>query len=61
MDKRKLEQFKKQSIDSADELNISKLVHSNKMNEALMDNAERMFDLEFIVKQKAQLKYMQVK
>ena len=31
------------------------------MNEALMDNAERMFDLEFIVKQKAQLKYLQVK
>ena len=31
------------------------------MNEALMDNTERMLDLEFVVKQKAQLKYLQAK
>ena len=58
MDKRKLEQFKKQSIDNVDELNILKIVNSSKMNEALMDNVERMLDLEFVVKQKAQLKYL---
>ena len=51
MDKRKLEQFKKQSTyNTADEMNISKLVHSKKMNEALMDNVARMIDLEFIIK-----------
>ena len=61
MDKRKLEQFKKQTIDSADELNILKIVNSSKMNEALIDNVERMNDLEFVVKQKAQLKYLQDK
>ena len=58
MDKRKLEQFKKQSIDNVDELNILKIVNSSKMNEALMDNVEKMLDLEFVVKQKAQLKYL---
>ena len=58
MDKRKLEHFKKQSIDNVDELNILKIVNSSKMNEALMDNVERMLDLEFVVKQKAQLKYL---
>ena len=41
-----------------DELNILKIVNSSKMNEALMDNVERMLDLEFVVKQKAQLKYL---
>ena len=61
MDKRKLEQFKKQTIDSADELNILKIVNSSKMNEALIDNVERMNDLEFVVKQKSQLKYLQDK
>ena len=50
MDKRKLEHFKKQSIDNVDELNILKIVNSSKMNEALMDNVERMLDLEFVVK-----------
>ena len=31
------------------------------MNEALVSNAAVMFDLEFILRQKAQLKYLQVK
>mmetsp|Transcript_28678 Transcript_28678/g.33698 ORF Transcript_28678/g.33698 Transcript_28678/m.33698 type:complete len:138 (-) Transcript_28678:184-597(-) len=60
MDKRKLEQFKRQAED-AEELNIHKLINSPKMNEALVGNAAVMFDLEFILRQKAQLKYLQVK
>ena len=60
MDKRKLDQFKKLSIDSG-EANIQKFVNSEKINETLLDHTERMFDLEFIIKQKAQLKYLEVK
>ena len=53
MDKRKLEQFKKQQEATADDQNIHKLINSRKMNEALLDNAAAMFDLEFLLKQKA--------
>ena len=61
MDKRKLEQFKRQAEESSEEMNIHKLINSAKMNEALVGNAAAMFDLEFILKQKAQLKYLQAK
>ena len=61
MDKRKLDQFKKLSIDSPNDSNIQKFVNSDKINNALLDHTERMFDLEFIVKQKAQLTYFQAK
>ena len=37
------------------------ILNSTKVNEALLNNVERMFDLEFELKQKAQLKYLQAK
>lgn len=52
MDKRKLEQFKKQAEDD-EEMNIHKLINSPKMNEALVINAGAMLDLDFILRQKA--------
>ena len=58
MDKRKLEQFKRQQTE-LEENNIHALINSSKMNEALIDNAAAMYDLEFILRQKAQLKYLQ--
>lgn len=42
-------------------MNIHKLINSPKMNEALVANAGLMLDLDFILRQKAQLRYMQVK
>ena len=59
MDKRKLEEFKRRQEESSEEMNIHKIINSTKMNEALVMNAAAMFDLEFILKQKAQLKYLQ--
>jgi hypothetical protein len=61
MDLRKLDSFKRQAEESADESNIHRLINSSKINEALIENASVMFDLEFILKQKAQLKYLQAK
>ena len=61
MDKRKLDQFKKLSIEDGEVKSIQKFVNSEKINESLLDHSERMFDLEFIVKQKAQLKYLETK
>ena len=58
MDLRKLDRFKRQAEESADESNIHFLINSSKINQALIDNASVMFDLEFILKQKAQLKYL---
>ncbi len=52
MDRRKLDLFKKQA-EEEEEQNIHKLINSSKMNEALVENAAVMFDLEFILKQKA--------
>ena len=57
MDRRKLEAFKRQQVE-LEENNIHLLINSNKMNEALIDNASAMFDLEFILRQKAQLRYL---
>ena len=37
------------------------ILNSTKVNEALINHVEAMFELEFILKQKAQLKYLQVK
>ena len=61
MDKRRLEQFKKQQYESSDEMNVQKIINSSRINEALIQSAASMFDLEFILKQKAQLKFLQVK
>jgi|LauGreDrversion4_2_1035121.scaffolds.fasta_scaffold1217559_1 hypothetical protein len=66
MDRRKVEAFRKESeseqllLDS-ENLKLQKIVNSRKVNLALLDNAQKMFDLEFELKQKAQLKYMQAK
>lgn len=61
MDKRKLEEFKRRQDEQSEEINIHQIINSNKMNEALIANASAMFDLEFILKQKAQLSYLQYK
>ena len=42
-------------------MNIHQIINSTKMNEALVENAGAMFELEFILKQKAQLSYLQYK
>jgi hypothetical protein len=34
------------------------ILNSSKVNEALLHHAEQMFDLEFQLKQRAQLKYL---
>jgi len=60
MDQRKLESFKRHAEDE-EELNIHRLINSTKMNEALVENAATMFELEFLLRQKAQLKYLQRK
>ena len=36
MDKRRLEQFKKQQYESSDEMNVQKIINSSKINEALI-------------------------
>ena len=36
------------------------MVNSKKVNQSLLDNCQHMFDLEFDIKMKAQLKYMEV-
>jgi len=40
---------------------VEDIVNSKRINEALLDKAEELFALEFTLKQKAQLKYMQEK
>ena len=57
MDRRKVETYRKVSeqekheaaLDS-EKLKLQKIVNSTKVNEALLDNAERMFQLEFELK-----------
>jgi hypothetical protein len=40
---------------------VEDIINSKKINEAFLESAEEMFELEFTLKQKAQLKYLQVK
>ena len=65
MDRRKIEKFKAEneahSGDIAENMRIHQIVNSKKVNEALLDQTEELFELEFTLKQKAQLKYLQVK
>jgi hypothetical protein len=42
-------------------LTIDDIINSRKINEVLLDKAEELFHLEFTLKQKAQLKYLQEK
>lgn len=49
MDRRKLEQFKRQAEEAEDQ-NIHKIINSSKMNEALVGNAAAMFGLEFMLR-----------
>ena len=53
MDKRKLDHFKKQAQDFSEDTNMREILNSTQINQALIDNAETMLGLEFILKQKA--------
>jgi hypothetical protein len=61
MDKRKLQQIETNREIERESLTIEDIVNSKRINEALLDKAEELFALEFSLKQKAQLKYMQEK
>jgi len=52
MDKRKIEAFKKVN-QSTEDFKINQIINSTKVNEALLDNVEHMFELEFVLKQRA--------
>lgn len=57
MDKRKLElvdQKKQASDDALNEMfSVQDIVNSKKVNDAMILNAEEMFEMEFLLKQKA--------
>ena len=57
MDRRKVETFRTNHdlIDDSvsDQLRIKAILNSNKVNEALLNNVEHMFGMEFELKQKA--------
>jgi len=57
MDTRKL----RQSEEIEDYLTMEEAVNSKKVNEALINAADEMFGLEHLIKQKAQLKYLETK
>lgn len=59
MDRRKLQQI--ESNREMETISVEDIVNSKRVNEALLDKAEELFALEFTLKQKAQLKYMQEK
>jgi hypothetical protein len=40
---------------------VEDIINSRKINEVLLEKTEELFDLEFMLKQKAQLKYMKEK
>ncbi len=50
----RLSQYEKSSYD------VQNLVNSTKVNESFLQNVEEMFELEFDIKMRAQLKYMEV-
>jgi hypothetical protein len=61
MDKRKLQQIESNKEIENESLTIEDIVNSKRINEVLLDKAEELFTLEFTLKQKAQLKYLQEK
>lgn len=65
MDKRKIAKFKQDQDTNEGVLTegqrTQQILNSKSVNEALLYNAEQMFDIEFALKQKAQLKYLQKK
>lgn len=61
MDKRKLQQIEANREIERESLTIEDIVNSKRINEVLLDKAEELFSLEFNLKQKAQLKYLQEK
>jgi hypothetical protein len=69
MDRRKVVDYRK-SVEEAenyeanifsDQQRLQQVINSSKVNEALLNNVDAMFNIEFNIKQKAQLKYLQVK
>lgn len=61
MDKRKLQQIESNREIEKETITIEDIVNSKRINEVLLDKAEELFTLEFTLKQKAQLKYLQEK
>lgn len=61
MDTRKLQQIETNKEMERDSITIEDIVNSKRINEVLLDKAEELFALEFTLKQKAQLKYLQEK
>ena len=61
MDKRKLQQLEHNREIERESVTIEDIVNSKRINEVLLDKTEELFGLEFTLKQKAQLKYMQEK
>ena len=61
MDKRKLQQIESNREIERETITIEDIVNSKRINEVLLDKAEELFTLEFTLKQKAQLKYLQEK
>lgn len=53
MDKRKLKQIESQREFEQESITIEDIINSRKINEVLLDKAEEMFSLEFMLKQKA--------
>ena len=50
MDKRKLEQYARVELEMSEEIRVHELVNSSRVNDALLNNAESMFDLEFLLR-----------
>lgn len=61
MDRRKLKQIETNKEMERESITIEDIVNSKRINEVLLDKAEELFMLEFTLKQKAQLKYLQEK
>eukprot|EP00347_Sterkiella_histriomuscorum_P001492 403371827 len=60
MDKRRLKKVENELQIEQEKLTIEDIVNSKKVNTLLLDKCEELFTLEFNLKQKAQLKYLQV-
>ena len=50
MDKRKLEHYARVELEMSEEIRVHELVNSSRVNDALLNNAENMFDLEYLLR-----------
>ncbi|CDW71814.1 UNKNOWN [Stylonychia lemnae] len=61
MDKRRLQKVENELQIEQEKITIEDVINSKRVNNLLLDKAEELFTLEFNLKQKAQLKYLQIK